>query len=716
MFYKRNRIIKFCLTALLMTFAISMFGQTKYKSISLKKDTLGSFSSRISVSSNFIDWAILTPNIGFDIDLGNQNLIGAQSLYFNFKLRPDFKLDKNIADGINLGTNNPFNFWSGRIEYRWHYRWNEHRAQRRGLVRPALWVENILMGNQRSLEATARAMESSALKRPEIIKGRSYIGVFAEYMDYTLKSQFDIVDRNYIKDGYALIAGLTGGYEFPAFYHNNHYWQFHVGANIGAIYAPYDKYSVESKTAHLSGSEKKILPMLTELKFGMTYRKVNISQKYWQPSNKKRNANIAENRLMLALIDSITENYSTDTKIFIQVPKMNDDMTINNPVSKKEVIKAIRTQTKMPLAASNFVNDTIFPIKKLDDYSITYRFKKAVSKYSDEEEEYTDVNLRFRVELEGKDDAEKLKESFVAAVKKYREEKGIPVLYAKAKAKSSDRNEIDGYIPMTEVMTLFSRIWGKTISFQQFKGVSLRVGAGLLRPVDEKGINRRSRYAISMSFHPQVQLNYDTDPVICQFEVQFRGEASGLSQYNRINGQRLSFQREWKGSDSFLPEITASEIIEALKRNGINGITEDMVEVVPGQNKFRQRNTAAIYLQAAYVANITYTVNDRAGLEKSKADMNHKVNPWVQSKKWPEVIVRGDAVNPSTIEISKEKIVEAFRKASGYVFKEYHFVDFCIDGEYQLMQDGRYRAYARIQLHPENNAVLKIPYYIRFAK
>ena len=713
----RNCFKKISLTFILVAFAINVFAQTTYKQISLKRDTLGSFSSRLSISTNFIDWAIMTPNIGFDIDLGNQNLIGAQSLYLNFKYRPDPKYKTAIAPNVNIGTDKPFNFWSGRVEYRWHYRWNEHRAQRRGLTRPALWIEEKFMGRQRSLEATARAMESSTLKRPEMIKGRSYVGVFAEYMDYTLRSNLDIIDRDKIKDGYALIGGISGGYEFPAFYHRNHYWQFHVGANVGAVYAPYDRYFTDKgNKVKFEASGSRILPMVTELKFGLTYRKVDISKKYWKPSNKINNSNIAENREMQALIDSIIDNYSSNTKIFIAVPKVNDDLTIKSPIGKKEVIKAIREQTKMPLAAGNFVNDTIFPIKKLDDYTITYRFKKAINKYSDEVEDFTDVTIRFRVELAGREEAEKLKQTFVDAVQKFRNEKGIPVLYAKSKPRSQNRNEIDGYLPMQEVMTLFSRIWGKTISLQQFKGVSERVGVGVLRPVPEKGLNKKARYTISLSFHPQVELNYDTDPVISQFEVQFRGEASGLAQYNKINGHRLTFQRDWKGGDTFSPEVTANEIANALKADGISNVTPDMIEVNPGQNRFRQRYSAAVYLQAAYVANVTYTVQDRGGLEKAKADMNHKVNPWVQSKQWPEIIIRGKSQDPSELEISHDKIITAFRKASDYVFQEYHFLDFCIDDEYQLMADGRYRAYARIQLHPENNSVLKIPYYIKFAQ
>ena len=684
--FQRIAVLVFALVAT----AIGVNAQTLYKAISLDRDTLGTVSSRLSVSTNFIDWALFAPNIGIDIDLGNQKRIGGQSLFLNFK----YITQDNYAWIRN-------NNWAGRVEYRWHYRWNEHPSQRRGLTRPALWIENVFMGQQRSLEATARAMESSALHRPEMIKGRSYVGLFGEYWDY---------------DGWS--GGLSAGYEFPAFYHNNHFWQFHVGGNVGLktkVSKVYDTSVTDVTIPPVLISKSNKIEPLAELRFGLTFRKVSISSKYWQPSQKKHSVNIAENREMQALIDSITDNYSTETKIFITVPKVNDNLTLKSTIGKKEVINAIRKQTGMPLAAANFVNDTIFPIKRLDDYRITYRFKTAVSKYDEEEEETTDVTFKFRVELEGRNEAEKMKQSFLDAVQKYRNEKGIPVLYAKAKTKSQDRNEIDGYIPMNEVMTLFSRIWGKTITMQQFMGVSQRVGVGLIRPVDEKGINRRSRYVINLQFHPQVVLNYETDPILSQFEVQFRGEASGLSMYNRINGHRLTFQRNWTGKDTFSPEVTPTEIAEALKKDGIN-VTADMIEVAQGQNEFRHRYSATVYLQAAYVANITYIVNDQGGIDKANNDMNSKIKPWVQQKRWPEIVIRGEAKDPSELGITHTQIVDAFRRASGYAFKEYQFLDFCMDDQYQLMEDGRYRAYARIQLHPETSSVIKVPYYIKFAQ
>ena len=99
------------LICVLVVSAISANAQTRYKAISLERDTLGSFSSRLSFSTNFIDWALFAPNIGIDIDLGNQKRIGGQSLFLNFKY---------IAKDNYAWIRN--NNWAGRVEYRWHYR------------------------------------------------------------------------------------------------------------------------------------------------------------------------------------------------------------------------------------------------------------------------------------------------------------------------------------------------------------------------------------------------------------------------------------------------------------------------------------------------------------------------------------------------------------------------------------------------------------------
>lgn len=713
----RNRLLKILLSFYIVTSALLVEAQTLYKPISLEKDSLGSFSSRLSISTNFVDWALMTPNIGFDFDIGNQDMIGAQSIYLNFKYRPDGDYSTKVSDGVVLNNPNIFNYFSGRIEYRWHFRFNEHKGQRRGLTRPALWIQELFMGKQRSSEAMARAMESSSFKRPEMIKGRHYVGVFAEYMNYTLNSKLDIMDRDKVKYGNAIMGGISAGYEFPAFYHNRHYWQFHLGANVGVMYANYDRYQVdENNVAKFDGAQKKVLPMVTELRFGLTYRKESISRKYWKPSNKIQLSNIAENRQMQALIDTITDNYSTDLNIFISVPKVDEKtMALKTPLGKKDIINEIRKQTNLPLAAANFVNDTIFPIRRLDDYTITYRVRKAINKYSDELEDYTDVIFKFRVELQGRQEAEKQKEQFIEAIKKYREQKGIPVLYARAKRNSGNRNEVDGYVPFHEVMTLFSRIWGKTISLQQFKGVSERVGVGVLRPVDEKGINRRSRYVIKMEFHPQVIFDYDSEPVNSQFEVKFRGESSGLSMYNKINGLHFTFTRKWSGGDTFAPEINAKDIVAELKNSGIT-VTEDMVSINAGQNRFNQRYSAAIYLQAGYVANVSFVVQDKEGLQRANNDMKEKIRPWIATKKWPEIIIRGEETDPSELNITHDQVMTAFRKASGYTFYEYQFLDFCVDNNYQLMPDGRYRGYVKVKLHQDSTDVLKIPYYIRFAQ
>ena len=62
---------------------------------------------------------------------------------------------------------------------------------------------------------------------PAMFTGRYYVGAFAEYADYQFNTKFDLLKRGSLKDGKALVLGLSGGYDFPAFsYNNNHFFQF----------------------------------------------------------------------------------------------------------------------------------------------------------------------------------------------------------------------------------------------------------------------------------------------------------------------------------------------------------------------------------------------------------------------------------------------------------------------------------------------------------
>lgn len=415
--------------------------QTTYRSFkSHEKDTLGSFQDRLSWQLNMMDWALLSPSLGVEMDLGNMEYAGCISLYLQGKYQS--------TSGTELWFYpDETERCSARAELRWH--------------RPF-----------------------QPFSRSRMLDTRSYYGIFVE----------------------PSMAGLSVGYDFPGFgYSHRHFWQFQVGAGIGVAYA-------KPEYGH------QICP---ELRVALVYRNVDIRRKYVlsRKQEKKQELVIQQNRQSEVLADQMLERYAYATNIYVDVDKWNKDLTFSSPVSKKEVIAAICQQTGMPLEAARFGGecDTIFPIRRTGDYNITYTFPTAG------DETGTPVNVRFRVELKGRREAEALKEKFVTALRSYHEKKGVPVLYAMPKKNGGDSQHIEGYLSWYEVKVLLQRLTGLHVTDEMLQGISYRPMAGIVKPVGKNGIDQKGRYCIRLVFHPEVELNYDNDPTLCQFEVKFRG-------------------------------------------------------------------------------------------------------------------------------------------------------------------------------------------------
>lgn len=619
---KLKNLISF---ALLACCSLTAQAELRYRGYETQRiDSLAGTAARVSWQTNLVDWALLSPSLGMDIDLGEMQKIGALSLYLQGKyISPQ-------STNIWLYPNES-DRWSGRAELRWHfpYRMFTHR---------------------------------------KLDNWRSFWGVFAE----------------------PRMAGLSAGYDFPGFgYKNRHFWQFQLGAGVGVSYTP-----------------SKGNPVYPELRLALVHRAVDIRRKYHQLSKKVVEMQIQQHREAEVMADRMLTEYAYITNIFIDVKKLNKKKELPHPITKRMAIDAICRQTGMNLESSRFGGecDTIFPIRQLGDYNITYNFPTAG------DEEGTDVNVRFRVELEGRREAEAVKQSLVDALQKYHDEKGLPALYARAQAKSTERSIIEGHLPLFEVQTLFSRIWGKPVEMNQLKDVSFRPVAGILQPItDQRGLNRRGRYAVRIVFHPEVELNYDTDPILSQFEVKFRGESSSAYLYERLNGEQYTLQRSWEGSNRFSPEITVDDIHSLLLDDGIRIKKEVLQMDTTVCDRFNQRYYVSVFLNAGYVARFSFVVIDEMGLEKSRGDMKRFMDPWIKRRQWATFYVdREEDMHM----IDPRKFREVLSREAGYTFREYQILSYAIDNKFELLPDGRYRAYARIQLHPDNSQVLRVPYYI----
>lgn len=426
------------LLMLLCCGSVTMVAQTTYRSFrSYQKDTIGSFGDRLSWQLNMMDWALLSPSLGVEIDMGNIEYAGCMSLYLQGRYQSTSALGFFPDESER---------WSGRAELRWHRPYH-------------------IFSRNRMLDA------------------RSYYGAFAE----------------------PRMAGLSFGYDFPGFgYTQRHFWQFQVGAGLGYAFKEAEQ-----------GSQ-----FCPELRLALVYRNVDIRRKYVlsRRQEKRQELVIQQNRQAEVMADQMIEHYSYATNIYIDVDKWNKDLTFATAINKKEVVAAICQQTGMSLDHARFGGecDSIFPIRKAGDYNITYTFPIAG------DDEGKPVNVRFRVELKGRREAEALKAKFIQALQSYHEKKGVPVLYARPSGKPGDTNGIAGHIAWYDVKVLLQRLTGLHVSDEMLQGISYRPMAGILKPVGKDGINQTGRYCIRLVFHPEVELNYENDPTLCQFEVKYR--------------------------------------------------------------------------------------------------------------------------------------------------------------------------------------------------
>ena len=688
-----------------------------YRDVSMvKNDSIVPFGERLTWSTNLADWALLMPNIGIEYDLGDPLKVSSSSVLVNFK----YRLDNNRVTGLGdsakvLRHTRPFSLWSGRVEWRWHFRVSERREQRRGLVKPVLAAVDGIVGTERAAALHNRTVEATLSEHPELFSGRWYVGAYAEYMDYTMRTKIDIVKRDRIKDGWAAVVGLSGGYDFPAFnFNQRHFLQLQTGANIGFMYAPHDLYAMDAAThtPRHTGKGTLYLPMVTELRFALTYRKYDIRRKYWQMEHAVYETNVGQNVEQNRMADTIRQVFSTSVNLFIDVPALDKKGLIASPLSKKDVVQQMREKTGMQLDMGNFLTegDTIFPIRRLDEYLMTYRIEHAMETFTDTVT-YEEVNLKFRVQLAGRTEAEATKQSLLDSIRAYRSRHDgqAPVLLGRARRHANDRTNFERPIPKADVIKLFSDIWGRKIDPAMFREISIRKAAGIYEPIADDGITKATLYAIHIQFHPQVSLDYDTDEALALFKTEFRFDAFGRKMMELVHGHQLTFERPWNGSAKVSQPVTAEEIAAALKKDGINGVTADMVEMLDTEWTFDKRYKANVYLQAGYMAEVLYTVSNAATKREAQAAQANIMVPWIKKKEFPEIHAHRKA--EGGFDITEEQVRDMFSRAIGYSFRDYQILDPCVDGNYQTMPDGRLRAVAKVQLHYQT-PIMNIPYYV----
>lgn len=234
-----------------------------------------------SVSTNLIDWMLIVPNVGVEIPLSKPQYVNGSSLYLEGKA--SLNANRVYAPDMN------YKVYSGKAEFRRHFRFGE---QTHYTINGEYKTENdsiIYLNILDSLSCMIRATNAVASfvttkkywnnRRRNYVDdlGRSYVGVFAQYADYSVCLPL----FNYSKGrmGEAAIVGLSLGYQKPFYnFSNRFYLEWEMGGSLGCVLTEFDKYDrVES---NIVGQGKWFYPMITDLHVSLVLRRHSVQDLY----------------------------------------------------------------------------------------------------------------------------------------------------------------------------------------------------------------------------------------------------------------------------------------------------------------------------------------------------------------------------------------------------------------------------------------------------
>lgn len=227
-----------------------------------KVDTL-SLSQRISLHTNATDWLLAIPNVGGEFDVIGRNW-GRYAIGVDIRGRWTPK--------HTFLPNNVYNLTGIRLYFRNYYR-------PRQLAIYDNKGDKVVDGVPRSTGILNRlfSCRRKTIKHP---KRTYYRGLYLDYSDFSFKF------GSKGKQGKAVTCGFTYGWLTPLYtFHSGHTLDFDLGISAGACLANVTEYTRDRDDncyRQSSAAEKKILPMLTEIRAGFVYRinKYSITKRY----------------------------------------------------------------------------------------------------------------------------------------------------------------------------------------------------------------------------------------------------------------------------------------------------------------------------------------------------------------------------------------------------------------------------------------------------
>ena len=549
------------------------------------------FLSHFSFSTNLFDWALVIPNVGVEVDLGNPDRMATSSLYFQFKGSPSSQdyLAKGLYDDYS------YKFWNAHAEWRMHFTFHRH---------------------------------------PSNYKSRFYAGVYGEYVDYTLHTPLDIRDRKALKDGWGAIGGLSFGYAFPGFsYGNRHFFEFEMGGNVGAIYAKYDAY-----TSRTPASRSFVLPMLTEIRFALVYRNYSIARKYWQPNLDRYRRIKAEDEHAQHEVEDFLDQLERDPVVIYVNPATDADSTFSQSqtVSFAQVRKAFLARTHSSAIRSEYftqVDNTPFPIDRPSENSFVGYTLPIRAHDFDSEGSESHFIFPFRVRFEGFDDASSRQLGFNSTMRRYYYDHGkhLPSLTMEPK----NRDEFMHSATLDEVIGLFNSHLPADFRLTRdlVQGIYYRTD-GEFQPIEENQMDMRGTYALSLRFHQQVTEDYDT--LATRFVLEPYIDNSVQGRYNSFISEgstpQFFINRPWRNGRESV--VTKADVLETISSEGYYGFTDDNI-IIADTLGYGRTVGKALFGNALPELSFVVTVQDNESLRNGNVihqllqkAMEPKHNTW----------------------------------------------------------------------------------------
>jgi len=550
--------------------AMTFDATDKYKQLNFGRQDYN-FWSHFSLSTNLIDWALVIPNIGIDIDFGNPNRMSTSSIYLQFKASPSSK--DYLKEGLYDQTS--YKFWNAHVEWRKHWSFRRH---------------------------------------PELAKGRFYSGLFAEYMQYTMNTPIDIIDRNKLKDGWAGIAGVSAGYDFPGFnYDNRHFFQFQIGLNAGVFYADYDSYSSDGVE-----SRKRILPMVTEIRFAMTYRNHSISRKYWQPNLERYRRHQVEDEAAQKQIEEYVEQLNSEPLIIYVKPVSEADSVFTEPLTfnmvRREFGEHLTSQYFRPELIYELEENTKFPITAPSEfYVVGYNLPIRATDYDSKDTEAHYV-FPFRVRFAGYESALERMLSYNRSLRSFfrGNDNRLPSLNMEAV------NSTDFVTSATieNVLEMLNDKWvGGNLTIDEVEGVYYRED-GEFHKINETEMNHRGTYALGLRFHSQVYENYDS--LTTRFNLEPYVETDTRALYEKfvpaVTTRQFLINHPWQNGKE--KQLTKEDVLKMLAAEGFYGFNDSNITI--DSIHYGRNYGEADFGNVLPKVKFMYVVEDSLGLEAGK--------------------------------------------------------------------------------------------------